>query len=135
MSYIKSFRDRVQYNTSQAKQLMTQFVRRYRAGRAVTYQEQDPIPETPMGFESIEPEIYEGQMPEPPDYEPVQYDFLPEFHTPELRIEPPKPLEAEPNLEERIEDPQQEIQQAIDEIREPDNLDDLLRQNLFPPLF
>jgi hypothetical protein len=134
--FYSDWRQKLLYNTSQARQLMTRLVRRYRAGRPVTYQDEAPIQEAQTEFVSFEPEIYEGQMPDPLGYEPVQYDFLPDFHTPNLRLEPPQLEQSEPSpLEEQILSAQREIQEAIDEIREPENLEDLLRMDLFPPLF
>jgi hypothetical protein len=116
--------------------------KRYWAGMSFVYEEQ-VLSEQPTEQQPLEAEIYEGRLPEPLDYEPPSFDFLPEVHTPDLRIEPPQPLQIEspqppegnPTLEVRTEDPQQEIQQAIDEIKEPDGLEDLLRQSLFPPIF
>jgi hypothetical protein len=134
--HYSDWRQKLLYNTSQARQLMTRFVRRYRAGRPVTYQDEAPIQEAPSEFVSFEPEIYEGQMPDPLEYEPVNYNFSTEAHTPDLRLEPPQFELPEPSpLEEEIISAQQEIQDAIDEIKEPENLEDLLRNNLFPPLF
>jgi hypothetical protein len=134
--FYRDWRQKLLYNTSPAKQLMAKFVRRYRAGRAVPYDEQistEPI--QGQGDQFVETEISEGQLPEQPEYEPIQFDPLPEFHTPDLAIEPPQAPQADVPLEGRLEDPREEIQDAIDEIREPDNLEDLLRINLFPPPF
>src|ERR1044072_3649701 len=109
--FYSDWRQKLFYQTSAARQLMTKFVKRYRAGRPVIYDDNAPIIEPPTEFGSIEPEIYEGQMPGPPDYEPVQYDFLPEFHTPDLKLEPPQFPQLEVNnLEDQVLTAQQEIQ-------------------------
>jgi hypothetical protein len=136
----QDWRQRLLYTTSPAKQLMTKLVRRYRAGRPVVYDEQIAT-EPALDQQSIEPELYEGQFAPSMQYEPIQLD-LPEFQMPDLPIQRPEPtqvdvsepLDIQPTLEDRIQDPIDEIQQAIDEIREPEDLEELLRMHLFPPL-